>query len=233
MHPDQPAPVSGLTHEQAQRWAAVQPEDNARILVGDCPERAAVVAGLRTLAGYLAANPAVPVPRYGCEVPVHAEGTDSEQFSQVDLVGEIIGERRLTGEPLPGITTPSVPSGRSPTGSSASRNGGWPSTRRGRRTRTRWCRTSPRQSQLAWPPPRSPTARRPSPRPPGSPRPAAARRAAAAAPPRGGTMTTIRAACRRPAAADSGAHRSAPLLAYHHRWPARRCGPGLAAEARP
>ena len=93
MHNDQPAPGSGLTHEQAQRWAAVQPEDNARILVGDSPGRAAVVAGLRALAGYLAANPAVPVPPYGWEVSVHAEGTDSEQFSQVDLVGEIMGER--------------------------------------------------------------------------------------------------------------------------------------------
>ena len=93
MHPDQPVPAAGLTYEQAQRWAAVQPGDNARILVGDSPERAAVVAGLRALAGYLAANPAVPVPPYGWEVLVHAEGTDSEQFSQVDLVGEIMGER--------------------------------------------------------------------------------------------------------------------------------------------
>jgi hypothetical protein len=93
MHPDQPAPVPGLTREQAQRWAVVQPEDSGRILVGDCPERAAVVAGLRALAGYLAANPAVPVPPYGWEVFVHAEGTDSEQFSQVDLVGEFMGER--------------------------------------------------------------------------------------------------------------------------------------------
>jgi hypothetical protein len=93
MHPDQPAPGSGLTHEQAQRWAAVQPQDNARILVGDSPGRAAVVAGLRALAGYLAANPAVPIPPYGWDVCVHAEGTDREQFSQVDLVSEIMGER--------------------------------------------------------------------------------------------------------------------------------------------
>ena len=93
MHPDQPAPVPGLTREQAERWAAAQPADDARVLVGDSPERAAVVAGLRALAGYLAANPAVPIPPYGWDVCVHAEGTDSEQFSQVDLVGEIMGER--------------------------------------------------------------------------------------------------------------------------------------------
>jgi hypothetical protein len=61
--------------------------------VGDSPERDAVVAGLRALAGYLAANPAVPIPPYGWDVSVHAEGTDSEQFSQVDLVSEIMGER--------------------------------------------------------------------------------------------------------------------------------------------
>ena len=93
MHTDQPAPVPGLTREQAQRWAAARPSHDARVLVGDSPERAAVVAGLRSLAGYLAANPSVPIPPYGWEVLVHAEGTDSEQFSQVDLVSEFLGER--------------------------------------------------------------------------------------------------------------------------------------------
>jgi hypothetical protein len=93
MSPDQQVPVPGLTGDQAQRWTAVQSEDDARVVVGDSPERDAVVAGLRALAGYLAANPAVPVPPYGWDVSVHAEGTDSAQFSQVDLVGEIMGER--------------------------------------------------------------------------------------------------------------------------------------------
>ena len=136
MHTDQPAPVPGLTREQAQRWAAARPSHDARVLVGDSPERAAVVAGLRSLAGYLAANPSVPIPPYGWEVLVHAEGTDSEQFSQVDLVSGSWANVRLTRGPLSGTTTPNVPSGRSPTGSLASRNGGWPSTGRGRRTRT-------------------------------------------------------------------------------------------------
>jgi hypothetical protein len=93
MSPDQPVPVPGLTGDQAQRWAAVQPGNDARVLVGDSPERDAVVAGLRALAGYLAANPAIPIPLHGWDVSVHAEGTDSEQFSQVDLVSEIMGER--------------------------------------------------------------------------------------------------------------------------------------------
>jgi hypothetical protein len=93
MSPDPQVPVHGLTGDQAQRWAAVQPGDDARVLVGDSLERDAVVAGLRALAGYLAANPAVPIPPYGWDVSVHAKGTDSEQFSQVDLVSEIMGER--------------------------------------------------------------------------------------------------------------------------------------------
>ena len=93
MDPDQLVPAAGLTCEQARRWAAVLPQDNDRILVGESPERTAMVAGLRALASYLAANPAVPVPPYGVDVLVHAEGTDSEQFSQVDLVAELMSER--------------------------------------------------------------------------------------------------------------------------------------------
>ena len=81
MHPDQPVPVAGLTREQARRWAAVQPQDDDRILVGESPERAAVVAGLRALASYLAANPAVPVPPYGWEVLVHAQGTEPARLA--------------------------------------------------------------------------------------------------------------------------------------------------------
>lgn len=93
MQPDsQPAP--GLTGEAARRWAAVQPASgDARIRVGDTPERAELLAGLRSLADYLAANPAVPVPPHGWRLTVYAEGTDSERFSQVDLVAEITGER--------------------------------------------------------------------------------------------------------------------------------------------
>ena len=93
MPPDQPA-APGLTGEAARRWAAVQPASgDARICIGDAPERAELVAGLRSLADYLAADPSVPVPPYGWRVAVYAEGTDSEQFAQVDLVAEITGER--------------------------------------------------------------------------------------------------------------------------------------------
>ena len=93
MQPDQPA-APGLTGEAARRWAAVQPASgDARICIGDAPERAELVAGLRSLADYLAADPSVPVPPYGWRVAVYAEGTDSEQFAQVDLVAEITGER--------------------------------------------------------------------------------------------------------------------------------------------
>jgi hypothetical protein len=93
MQPNQPA-VPGLTGETARRWAAVQPASgDARILIGDTPGRAELIAGLRLLANYLAANPSVPVPAHRWKVTVDAEGTDSEQFSQVDLVAEVMGER--------------------------------------------------------------------------------------------------------------------------------------------
>lgn len=91
MQPDQQA-APGLTAETARRWDAVQPASgNGRICIGDTRERAELVDGLRSLADYLAANPSVPVP-YGWRVAVYAQGTDSEQFSQVDLVAEIVGE---------------------------------------------------------------------------------------------------------------------------------------------
>jgi hypothetical protein len=81
MQPDQPA-VPDLTGETARRWAAVQPASGeTRVIIGDIPERAGLVAGLRSLADYLAVNPAVPVP------------PDGEQFCQVDLVAEFMGER--------------------------------------------------------------------------------------------------------------------------------------------
>jgi hypothetical protein len=124
MPPDQPA-APDLTGETARRWAAVQPASgNARIRIGDAPERAELVAGLRSLADYLAADPSVPVPPHGWRVAVYAEGADSEQFAQVDLVAEIIGEQRPTGGQPPVITLCSVPSGRSATNSPPYRSGG-------------------------------------------------------------------------------------------------------------
>jgi hypothetical protein len=93
MQLDQPA-ILGLTEEAARRWAAVQPASgDAQIRIGDAPERAELVAGLRSLADYLAAHPSVPAPPYGWTLAVYAEGTDSEQFAQVDLVAEIVGEQ--------------------------------------------------------------------------------------------------------------------------------------------
>ena len=81
MQPDQPA-AQGPSGETARRRAAVQPTSgDAHVIIGDTPE---LVADLRSLADYLAPNPAVAVRLYGWKVAVHAEGTDSEQFSQVD-----------------------------------------------------------------------------------------------------------------------------------------------------
>jgi hypothetical protein len=93
MQPD-PTPAPDLTGEAVRRWAAVQPASgDARICIGDTPERAELIAGLRSLADYLDADPSVPAPPYGWKVAVYAEGTDSEQFAQVDLVAEIVGEQ--------------------------------------------------------------------------------------------------------------------------------------------
>ena len=224
MSPDQPVPVPGLTGDQAQRWAAVQPGDDARVLVGDSPERDAVVAGLRALAGYLAANPAVPIRPTAGTSPSTRKAPTASNSPKSTWSARSWANARSTRGPLPGITTSSVPSGRSPTDSSAYRNRGWPSITRGSRTQTRWSRMSPRQSQPAWPPPHSPSARRPPPRFPGRPRVAAWRAAAA---PRGGWR---REAGKHPAGADPGRQRRRGLgRAADRLGPCRR---GLAGLAR-
>ena len=231
MYPDQPAPVPGLTREQAQRWAAAQPADDARVLVGDSPERAAVVAGLRALAGYLAANPSVPIPPYGWDVLVHAEGTDSEQFSQVDLVSEIMGERPVDQ--------------RASTGHHHAERSFGPVTYRfagisEQRMAQHQAWASYADSVVPDEPAAEPArlGRRRVPRRPGGRRPGS--RAVPGQPPGGQPprrpgdgAVTIRAACRHPAAVRGPARQSAPLRAAGHRWPVCRCGPGLAAEVRP
>lgn len=69
-------------------------EDSSHDSASGVPDaRAGFVADLRSLADYLAANPEVPVPRYGWTIFVHATGTDEEEFAQVDAVSEILGEK--------------------------------------------------------------------------------------------------------------------------------------------
>ena len=61
------------------------------IVPGDLFARAQTIAGLRTLADFLEANPAVPVYEYGWEVTVHAEGTDAQEVAEVDRVAALLG----------------------------------------------------------------------------------------------------------------------------------------------
>jgi hypothetical protein len=54
--------------------------------------RAAFVAGLRELADFLDAHPAVPGPRYGCTINVFPEGdSNSARRVGVDLVAVLLG----------------------------------------------------------------------------------------------------------------------------------------------
>jgi hypothetical protein len=57
-------------------------------------DRAALIAGLRGLADFLEANPAVPVPAAYHEITVHyfpPDGTDEEQRAAVDAVASALG----------------------------------------------------------------------------------------------------------------------------------------------
>ncbi|TMQ95975.1 hypothetical protein ETD83_21845 [Actinomadura soli] len=56
----------------------------------DAGARARLIAGLRELADYLETTPA-PVPRYGAEVTVHAQGTDAQQCAEVDRAAAVLG----------------------------------------------------------------------------------------------------------------------------------------------
>jgi hypothetical protein len=89
MPPAGAEPVPGLTRAQARRWAEAQPEDPYQaISIGNTLGRAELVASLRELADYLAANPAVPVPAYGVTVTVSAAGTDSQKLTQLRLASK-------------------------------------------------------------------------------------------------------------------------------------------------
>jgi hypothetical protein len=91
--------VPGLTRAQARRWAEAQPEDPYQaISVGNTSRRAELVASLRELADYLAANPAVPVPACGLTVTVSAAGTDEQKLAQLRLVSKALAAPSRTAE---------------------------------------------------------------------------------------------------------------------------------------
>jgi hypothetical protein len=69
---------------------ADDPEGTYYYLAGESDARTEFIADLHSLAGYLAANPEVPVPRYGCRILVVASGTDEEKTSQVVAVSRLL-----------------------------------------------------------------------------------------------------------------------------------------------
>ena len=60
------------------------------LIIGSDP-RWAFITGLRDLADYLAAHPAVPVPEYGTEILLHAASTDDCGCAQVDRFARQLG----------------------------------------------------------------------------------------------------------------------------------------------
>jgi hypothetical protein len=83
--------MSGLTGWQASRWAEIQ-GDSPHCFIGHGPARTDMVAGLRALADFLEANPAVPIPRYGYAFGVSTSGSDEQKRSQVKFASLAIGE---------------------------------------------------------------------------------------------------------------------------------------------
>jgi hypothetical protein len=66
------------------------------LITGSSP-RWDFITGLRDLADYLAANPAVPVPEHGTEILLHAASTDDGGCAQVDRFARQLGVRVENG----------------------------------------------------------------------------------------------------------------------------------------
>jgi hypothetical protein len=60
------------------------------IVPGDLFARTQTITGLRALADFLEANPAVPVNEFGWTVTVHADGTDAEERAEVNRIAELL-----------------------------------------------------------------------------------------------------------------------------------------------
>ncbi|WP_433180631.1 hypothetical protein [Actinoallomurus sp. CA-150999] len=60
------------------------------IVPGDLFARTQTIAGLRALADFLEANPAIPVYEYGWEVSVHTEGTDEQETAEVERIAALL-----------------------------------------------------------------------------------------------------------------------------------------------
>jgi hypothetical protein len=60
------------------------------LIIGTDP-RWAFITGLRDLADYLAAHPAVPIPEHGADIIVHAPSTDDGGCAQVDRIARQLG----------------------------------------------------------------------------------------------------------------------------------------------
>ncbi|MEV5747938.1 hypothetical protein AB0L00_08970 [Actinoallomurus sp. NPDC052308] len=60
------------------------------IVPGDLFARHQTIKGLRALADFLEANPAVPVNTYGWEVSYHPHGTDAQKAAEVDRIAALL-----------------------------------------------------------------------------------------------------------------------------------------------
>jgi hypothetical protein len=81
----------------------------------DPDARQAFITGLQDLAWYLAAHPAVPVPRYGTDIHLHADSTDDGGCAQVDHFAWHLGAPPRTASRTTGTTRPPAASARSAT----------------------------------------------------------------------------------------------------------------------
>jgi hypothetical protein len=68
----------------------------------DPATRDAFIAGLRELADFLAARPAVAVPGYGADITVQPSGSDEEEAAEIDAFAAAVGvdvlDERQTGD---------------------------------------------------------------------------------------------------------------------------------------
>lgn len=70
-----------------------------QIVPADLFARTQVISGLRELADFLEANPAIPVREYGWDLHYNARGTDAEEKAEVDRIATLLGVTPIDDRP--------------------------------------------------------------------------------------------------------------------------------------